>query len=214
MEYLLTLTLPLFMVSLFFLFLSQVFSFPLQVLPYPPLCTPPFWLAELTRSCPIPQKEKACSCPILFWLLSCYCSSSTPLPFQWLLTYFLTDSPHSFLLWQFLVTAAWILSIITYFSLSFQVLVIMWQLVKNKGKKIHWVLKRRNTSYLSHQVRVTLKVLEFVLSTGVPTPRQFWVLAYFFNIMIIIAGSGLPLPKSTPKGVPCIWRKASDIYLR
>ena len=46
--------------------------------------------------------------------------------------------------------------------------------LQDTGKKILLLLKRRNISYLSHQVKVILTIiLELRLEAGVPTVRQF-----------------------------------------
>ena len=45
---------------------------------------------------------------------------------------------------------------------------------QDTGKKIRLLLKKRNVSYLSHQVKVTLTIiLELRLEAAVPTLRQF-----------------------------------------
>lgn len=163
LEYLLTFTLPLSVASLSFLFLSQVFSFSafrsFHTLPSPLL--PSGWCSWLGVVSSQKGEGERTFTSYTFWLLSCCCFfSASPqhthtFPSVALNSFSSIFSP--FFLPLVISCNCYWNSFNHYFSLSLQVVVIMSQL-KDEGKKIQLLLKRRNTNYLSHWVSITKTV--------------------------------------------------------
>lgn len=202
------------MVSLSFLFLSQVFSFLIEVFPYPPSALlPSRWYSWLG----VVSFQKEGESVFIFYtsgLLPCHCSSSTT-P-----TSFPSVAVNSFSSIFFPLFPLLVISCNCYWNsfnhqfllLILPVVVVMSQL-KDKGKKIQWLLKKkkhqlfkspskgRDWQYWSLHTRLVS-----------PLPGSPWALESFFNIAVIIMDSGSPVPKSTPEGCAPAFGKRPIIY--